>query len=316
MTQHTVETDDNGIRLDRWFKRHYPGFQHSLLEKFLRKGAIRVDGKKAKTSDRMVEGQIVLCPDLGIELAVKPKRATSEADSAEIKKWVLYKDDNVIIINKPFGLAVQGGTKITKSLDDMLDGLKFDAKDRPKLIHRIDRDTSGVLALARSARVAGLLAKGFSGKTIEKTYWALVCGSPMPPVGYIDLPLNKVARGNNQHEQVEVDEEEGKYAKTEYRVVDSLARKFAWMELKPITGRMHQLRVHMASIDCPIVGDHKYGGGMNAAISLGVEDILHLHARRIIIPALPGGKKIDVTAPLPPHMVNSFKVLGLDVPKK
>jgi 23S rRNA pseudouridine955/2504/2580 synthase len=168
--------------------------------------------------------------------------------------------------------------------------------------------------------------KLFSARKIDKTYWALVNGSPLPPVGTIDRPLLKKQnpKASGQHggpegrdyEVVQIDEEEGQYAKTEYRVIDSLARKFAFVELKPLTGRMHQLRVHMASIGCPIVGDHKYGGGTNDAVGIGVENILHLHARRIVIPALPGGRKLDVSAPLPEHMVNSFQALGLDVPKK
>jgi 23S rRNA pseudouridine955/2504/2580 synthase len=311
-----VHDDDNDIRLDRWFKRHYAGFPHALLEKHLRKGLIRIDGKKAKTSDRVQTGQIITAPDVTLDPKVKQKRPVSASDLSDVQKWVLYKDANVIVLNKPQGLAVQGGTKITKSLDDMLDGLIFDAKERPKLIHRIDRDTSGALVLARNAKVAALLGKGFAGKSIDKTYWALVNGSPLPTHGLIDLPLGKVARGAKDREQVEIDEEDGKFAKTEYRVLDTLARKFAHVELKPLTGRMHQLRVHMAAIDCPIVGDHKYGGGLNEAEALGVENVLHLHARRIVIPALPGGKEIDVTAPLPKHMVASFRALGLDVPKK
>lgn len=322
--EHPIAADDADIRLDRWFKRHYPGFPHSMLEKYLRKGLIRVDGKKAKTSDRVFMGQVIQCPDLTLADMPdmpKPKRKVTEEDLQEVRTWVLYKDDNVIVINKPFGLPVQGGTKITRCLDDLLDGLMFDAPVRPKLTHRIDRDTSGVLVLARTARSATQLMKAFSGKSIDKTYWALVNGSPQPPVGYIDLPLNKMAQEDSGYEQMAVDEEEGKYARTEYRILDSLARKFALMELKPLTGRTHQLRVHMAAIDCPIVGDHKYGGSMGSqgnsdAGSMGVENILHLHARRIVIPALGNGKKIDVSAPLPEHMVNSFRALGLDVPKK
>ncbi|MBY0406057.1 MAG: RluA family pseudouridine synthase [Rickettsiales bacterium] len=311
----TVSADDEGIRLDRWFKRHYESVPHALLEKSLRKGVVRVDGKKAKTSDRVAEGQTISAPATMLDPKTRPKRTLSDKDASELQKMVLYKDANVIVLNKPAGLAVQGGTKITKNLDDMLDALTFDAKDRPRLIHRIDRDTTGALVLARSAKVAALLAKGFAGKTIEKTYLALVNGSPMPQEGYIDLPLAKIGREGGG-EQMGVDEEEGKVSRTEYRVRDTLARKFAVVELKPLTGRMHQLRVHMAAIDCPIVGDHKYGGGNVDAESLGVENILHLHAWRIHIPSLPGGKAISVTAPLPPHMTESFKALGLDIPKK
>ncbi len=326
MATGTVNEDDNDIRLDRWFKRNYPGFQHALVEKNLRKGLIRLDGKKAKTSDRVVTGQVITFPDLEGGHAQRPLRRASEEECAEARKWVLYKDDNIIIINKPFGLAVQGGTKVVRSVDDLLDGLMFDTQQRPKLTHRIDRDTSGVLVLARNSRAATAITKLFanSGKDkvrIDKTYWALVNGSPQPPVGFVDLPLNKIAKDDHSREQMGVDEEEGKYARTEYRVIDSLARKFALMELKPLTGRTHQLRVHMSAIDCPIVGDHKYGGSMEEyghsnAATIGVEDILHLHARRVVIPSILGGKVVDVSAPLPKHMEASFRALGLDVPKK
>lgn len=314
-TEHKVTLDDADIRLDRWFKRHFPGMPHALLEKYLRKGLIRLDGKKAKTSDHIYVGQIIRCPEIKIEDRPKPLRNNvTEEDLAEVKKWVLYKNDDIIVINKPYELPVQGGSKITKSLDDMLDGLMFGAKERPRLIHRLDRDTTGVLVLARSAKIAAQVARGFAGKTIDKTYWALVNGSPLPTRGSIELPLLKSSR-ENAREQVYVDEEEGQYAKTEYRIIDSLARKFALVELKPLTGRTHQLRVHMASIGCPIVGDHKYGGSTNDAKSIGVENILHLHARRIVIP-MGKGHAIDVTAPLPEHMKKSFRALGLDVPKK
>ena len=315
--EHTVEQEDDDIRLDRWFKRHYPGFPHAMLEKHLRKGQVRLDGKKAQTSDRVRVGQVIRCPDMSVgELQKKKPRPTfSDEELAEIRKWVLHRDENIIVINKPAGLAVQGGSKVTKSVDGLLDGLIFDAKERPKLTHRLDRDTSGVLVLARNAKIAALLAKGFSGKTIDKTYWALVMGVPLHQVDTIDIPLSK-SEYSEGFEQVGIDEEEGKRAITEYRVMDSLARKYALMELKPLTGRMHQLRVHMQAIGCPIVGDHKYGGSMNQAEALGVENKLHLHARRIVIPAMNGSKKVEVTAPLPSHMQHSFKALGISIPKK
>lgn len=317
-SQHTVKDDDHDIRLDRWFKRHYPGLPHGMLEKYLRKGLIRLEGKKASASARVQEGQVIdiRCP---LEEVAKHKvprvlRQVSPEDVTFIQNLVLYKDANIIVINKPPDLPVQGGSKISRSVDDLLPGLLFDAKERPKLAHRLDRDTSGVLVLARNAKIAAKLAKAFAGKTIEKTYWALVNGAPLQMHGVIDAPLLKAMYG--EREQVGIDEEEGKYAKTEYRVRDALARRFAWMELRPLTGRMHQLRVHMASIGCPIVGDHKYGGSTSDGKALGVEDILHLHARRIVIPASVLGKQVDVSAPLPAHMKQSFLALGLDIPKK
>jgi len=312
---HTVAEADDDIRLDRWFKRHFPGYPHALLEKSLRKGLIRVDGKKAQTSLRIRTGQTIDCPPITIEPKAKARYAPSELEYEEVRRWVLYKDANVVVINKPFGLAVQGGSKIAKSLDDLLDGLKFDG-ERPKLVHRLDRDTSGVLVLARTAKVAAKLAAAFAGKDLQKTYWALVNGSPLPMKGIVDYKLLKSIHGEASFERVAVDDEDGKYAVTEYQVIEGLARKFALMELKPLTGRTHQLRVHMQAIGCPIVGDPKYGGSMmyddvTDMGGLGVEDKLHLHARRIVIPGNICGKAIDVKAPLPPHMQKTFELLGI-----
>lgn len=314
MTLHTVSTDDHDIRLDRWFKRHYPALSHGMLEKHLRKGDVRVDGKKAKSSDRVAEGQ-----KLEIRFKVetlesvekkKPeKRPVSPEDAKMLQKTVIYKDANVVIINKPFGLAVQGGTGISKSIDDLLGALTFDAKERPKLVHRLDRDTTGVLVLARSAKVAKILMQWFTGKDIEKTYLALIIGQPLPPGGTIDKPLAKCRVGEGDFELMKVDDS-GKRAITEYQVVEMLGGKFSVIQLSPLTGRTHQLRVHMAEIGCPIVGDGKYGGRLSEK-AMDVENKLHLHAARIQIPALPGGKKIDVRAPLPPHMKKSFDTLGI-----
>lgn len=310
----TIYEDEVDIRLDRWFKRHYPALQHSALEKYLRKGEIRLDGKKVRASERLASGQVLSYPDFGADASfLKEKPTVSQHDKEFIQKLVLYKDPNIIIINKPSGLPVQGGSKVKKSVDDMLGGLMFNAKERPKLVHRLDKDTSGILVIARNAKAAARLAQMFAGKDIEKTYMALVHGRPLQAVGTIDYRLLKAVHGENSYERVAVDEEEGKYAKTEYRVCESLARRFALMELKPLTGRTHQLRVHMQAIGCPIVGDEKYGGGEMQAADVGISEGLHLHARRVVIPAFGGGKKIDVTAPFPPHMKESFRNLGIEI---
>ncbi|NBX04003.1 MAG: RluA family pseudouridine synthase [Alphaproteobacteria bacterium] len=321
---HTVTDADDDIRLDRWFKRHFPAFQHSLLEKSLRKGDVRVDGKKAQSNTRVTQGQVIdiRCEITGMDVKKKNTVHRIMAEDEEMMHHiVLYRDDNIIVINKPAGLAVQGGTKINKSVDSLLDVLKFDAEGRPKLVHRLDRDTSGVLVLARTAKVAAKLSRAFAGKDIQKTYWALVNGCPLNAVGVIDYKLVKASLGEDSYEKVAVDDEDGKYAKTEYRVMENLARKFALMELKPLTGRTHQLRVHMQAIGCPIVGDPKYGGSMiydnvTDASTLGVADQLHLHARRIFIPASVLGKNIDISAPAPAHMQSSFDGLGIHPPKK
>jgi 23S rRNA pseudouridine955/2504/2580 synthase len=317
--QSTVTAADEDIRLDRWFKRHFPGIPHGLVEKQLRKGLIRLDGKKAKSSDHVHAGQVI---ELKFEFTggdKKPKktpmRTLSPEDAKMMQDAVLYKDAHLIVINKPFGLPVQGGSKISKSIDDLLDALRFDSLERPKLVHRLDRDTSGALVLARSAKVAAILSRAFAGKDIQKTYWALVNNAPLQFKGTIDYKLIKKVQGEESYERVALDDEDGKYAKTEYHVLEMLARKYALLELKPLTGRTHQLRVHCTAIGCPIVGDHKYGGSTEDAEGLGVENVLHLHARRIQIPAHGGIKAVDVKAPLPAHMKKSFAALGIDIPK-
>jgi 23S rRNA pseudouridine955/2504/2580 synthase len=308
VSEHIVQESDSDIRLDRWFKRHHPGLTHGPLEKALRKGEIRLNGKKAKASDRITTGQVI---EIRFKIpegeARKPEvpKFTPE-DAALLQEAVLYKDADVIVINKPPGLPVQGGSGITKSVDSMLDCLRFEARERPKLVHRLDRDTSGVLVLARSAKVATRLMHAFKSKEAEKFYWALVKGVPEILQGKIDLPLAKQEDGDM--EKVSVDEEDGKRAVTFYRVVERLSKTLAWVELMPVTGRTHQLRVHMATIGHPILGDGKYGAREAFIDGMELSRKLHLHARRIMIPGL-----IDVTAPLPKHMQNSWKTLGLEI---
>lgn len=311
MEREVAEADD-GIRLDRWFKRHHPGIPHAMLEKYLRKGAIRLDGKKAKSSDRLSAGQILRFPDDAAALA--PSRAKKPAPDARLaeqaKGWVLYKDDRLLILNKPPGLAVQGGSgQGSRHLDALLDALRFESSERPRLVHRLDKDTSGVLLLARDARTAAELAKRFLEKDIEKIYLALVKGQPHPKEGVIDLPLSKIMRGKDSREAVDVDEEDGKRAVSEYRVLESLGRKLSWVELKPVTGRTHQLRVHMAAIGHPIIGDGKYGGSEAFVEGLELSPKLHLHARRIVLPRW-RGRALDISAPMPDHMRKSAESLG------
>jgi 23S rRNA pseudouridine955/2504/2580 synthase len=328
MIEKIVGDADDGIRLDRWFKRHYPSIPHALLEKYLRKGLMRLEGKKAKSSNRVEAGQKVTLPaDIIARLDSSPQpnapRSAEVLSSdmvRETQRMVIYRDDHVLVINKPAGLAVQGGTGIKDSVDSRLEALKFDAAEKPRLVHRLDRDTSGVLVLARDAKTARKLSQLFAGKRlgerssgvrrepekIQKIYWALVVGVPKPESGEIDLPL---AKSEGNYERVEMDEE-GKQALTHYRVVEPLGDRLAWVELQPVTGRTHQLRVHMAQIGCPILGDGKYGGKKAFISGLKLPKQLHLHAHRIIIPPI-FGSRIDVTAPLPEHMQESWKTLGL-----
>ena len=306
----TVAADEADLRLDRWFKRHFPNLTHGRLEKLLRTGQIRVDGKRAAANLRVEAGAAVRVPPLPTDPAPPPTepRPVSSKDARALQAAVLYKDEDMLAIDKPAGLAVQGGSKLDRHLDAMLDVLQFDAAERPRLVHRLDRDTSGVLLLARNARSAATLAEAFRAKTCRKTYWAIVVGIPKIRQGKIDLPLAKLP--GRAGERV-VPDEEGKSAVTTYRVLDHAGKKAAWLELSPLTGRTHQLRAHCAALGTPILGDGKYGGA-SAHLNLGsTGKRLHLLARAIEIRA-PSGRTIVVTAPMPAHMTAAFEALGFD----
>ncbi|HEX6959665.1 MAG TPA: RluA family pseudouridine synthase [Ferrovibrio sp.] len=307
----TVADDEADLRLDRWFRRHYPALQHGRLEKLLRTGQIRVDGRRAKSNQRLMPGQVVrIPPGLPEENSAPARpRAVSEDDARFVRSLVIYRDADVIALNKPPGLAVQGGTRTTRHLDAMLDALRFESPERPRLVHRLDRDTSGVLLLARSARAAASLGEAFRHKSARKIYWALVVGVPRPAQGRIDLPLAKSA--GPAGERV-AEDDEGKQAVTLYATVDRAGNRAAWLALMPLTGRTHQLRVHCASgLGTPIVGDGKYGGAQAILPNESIAARLHLHARRLVLPH-PGRGTIDVTAPLPEHMRSSWKFFGFD----
>lgn len=305
-----VAEDEADLRLDRWFRRHFPALGHGRLEKLLRTGQIRVDGKRAKASTRLEPGQQIRIPPLGdTEQGDKPRlRPVSDADAAALRAAVLYRDDEVIAINKPPGLSVQGGKGIDRHLDGMLDALRFGSEERPRLVHRLDRDTSGVLLLARTARAASWLAAAFRQKETRKLYWAIVVGLPKLRQGKIDLPLSKLPRPAGERV---VADEEGRRAITYYSVVEHAGRRVAWLALMPVTGRTHQLRAHCAAMGTPILGDGKYGG---AAAFLPGDEIapqLHLHARQIEVPR-PDGGVLRVVAPLPPHMRQTWNFFGFD----
>lgn len=309
----TVGEDEAELRLDRWFKRHFPALSHGRLEKLLRTGQVRVDGKRAKAGQRLAAGQSVRVPPLGEDGARPAERRPpppSEAEARDLRAAVLYRDDDVIAINKPPGLAVQGGSRTEKHLDAMLDALRFGAAERPRLVHRLDKDTSGVLLLGRNARAAGALAKAFRERSARKLYWAITVGVPEPVAGRIDLALVKRAgRGGERVVAAEPGHAEAQRAVTLYKVVERVGSRAAWVAMMPLTGRTHQLRVHAAALGWPILGDGKYGGAV--AIIEGRPRALHLHARRLVMP-LPGGRRLDVTAPLPPHMAETFDFFGFD----
>ncbi|HEY0085336.1 MAG TPA: RluA family pseudouridine synthase [Allosphingosinicella sp.] len=313
--QFTVSAEDDGIRLDRWFKRNLADASFNLVSRWARTGQLRVDGKRATPGDRILAGQIIRVPPaepVAAAAPAKPKieRATlSDDEISFVNEIVIHRDKHALVVNKPPGLATQGGTKTVTHLDGLLDGLADDAGNRPKLVHRLDKDTSGALLLARSARAAAFFSKSFSGRTARKVYWAIVTGVPAIDDGYIDLPLNK--QPGTGGEKMHVDEGEGGLpARTRYRVIDQAGNRAAWVELQPLTGRTHQLRVHMAAIGHPIVGDGKYGG-QDAFLTGNISRKLHLHARRLRIDH-PDGDRIDVTAELPSHFAETIANLGLD----
>jgi 23S rRNA pseudouridine955/2504/2580 synthase len=308
----TVDEDDDGIRLDRWFKRHMPDVSFNVVSRWARTGQLRLAGKRAVPGDRIEAGQEIRVPPLEMVPTrsgpVRPKReALSEEEAQLVRDMVIYEDPGAFVLNKPPGLATQGGTKTHQHLDRLLDGLAGEA-GRPKLVHRLDKDTSGALLVAKSARAAGHFAKAFSGRTARKIYWALVVGVPEPSEGTIDAPLAK--QPGTGGEKMHISEEHGLPAKTRFRVIDRAGNRAAWVELQPLTGRTHQLRAHMAAIGHPIVGDAKYGGA-EAFLTGGISRKLHLHARRIRIDA-PQGGKIDVTAELPAHFAESLATLGFE----
>lgn len=288
-----VDPEDDGIRLDRWFKRHLPDASFNIVSRWARTGQLRVDGKRAAPGDRIEAGQEIRVPPAEPVADARPKKArpqVSEEMAEFARSLVIHKDKAALVINKPAGLATQGGTKTESHVDGLLDALCFELEGRPKLVHRLDKDTSGALLLARTPRAAGHFSKAFSSRTARKVYWALVMGVPEIYDGFIDLPLAK--QPGTGGEKMHVDEKEGQTARTRYRVVERAGNRCCWVELQPYTGRTHQLRVHMAAIGHPIVGDGKYGG-KDAFLTGTISRKMHLHARRIRIDH-PEGGHIDV----------------------
>ena len=313
--QFRVGADDDGIRLDRWFQRHLPDVGFNLVSRWSRTGQLRVDGARAAPGDRIAEGQTIRVPpaEQKPEAAEKPKRVRivdlTPDEIAYAQEMVVHRDGQAIVINKPPGLATQGGTKTDEHVDKLLDALLYDLESRPKLVHRLDKDTSGALLLARTSRAAAHFAKAFSSRTARKVYWALVMGVPSIEDGMIELPIAK--QPGTGGEKMHVDQEEGLPSRSRYRVIEQAGNRAAWVELQPYTGRTHQLRVHMAAIGHPIVGDGKYGG-KEAFLSGTISRKMHLHARRIRVDH-PDGGRVDVTADLPAHFANSLADLGFDL---
>ena len=312
---HVEVTDDEAdIRLDRWLRRHFPVLTQGMLQKLCRTGQVRVDGARAETSLRLQPGQSIRVPPL--PSSPPPPPPAPELDAAtrrELEGMVLYMDDSVIVVNKPAGLPVQGGPGIIRHLDGMLDGLRNGALDRPRLVHRIDMDTSGLLLLARSPGSAAKLASAFRSRHVHKTYWAIVVGRPEPNEGRIDRSLVRFGglRGGERTAIAAAGEEDAARAITDYVTLDHAGRRLAWLGLFPHTGRTHQLRVHCASLGTPILGDRKYGGETGKLD--GFADRLHLHARALSLPH-PSGGTLELEADIPPHMRETFASVGFEAP--
>jgi 23S rRNA pseudouridine955/2504/2580 synthase len=309
----TISDDDDGIRLDRWFKRHMPEVSFNIVSRWARTGQLRLDDKKAAPGDRIAAGQRIRFPDPDAlpERSERPQRVReplTDEEASYVRDMVIHSDRNAFVLNKPPGLATQGGTKTHQHLDRLLDGLADEDQARPKLVHRLDKDTSGALLVARTSRAAAHFAKAFSSRTARKVYWAIVAGVPSADSGLIELPLAK--QPGTGGEKMHVSEEAGLPSRSRWRVIDRAGNRAAWVELQPLTGRTHQLRVHMAALGHPIVGDAKYGGP-DAFLTGGISRKMHLHARRIRVDA-PDGDKIDVTANLPDHFAESLEMLGFD----
>ncbi len=311
----TVSRDEAGLRLDRWFRQHFPGLRHGQLEKLLRTGQIRVDGKRVKGNFRIARDQQIRVPPLDPAATEAPTRKpaqTAPVDKrllAELVAAIVLKDAAVLVLNKPAGLAVQGGSGTTQHVDGLLDGLRFGASERPRLVHRLDKDTSGALVLARTRAAARALTEAFRQRDAAKTYWALVAGAPNPERGMIDLALSKSGGAGN--ERARPDAVGGKPARTAYALLDHAGDRAAWLALRPETGRTHQLRVHCAAIGAPVLGDGKYGG--RAAFLPGWEQGrgLCLHAQAIDI-RHPAGGRLAVTCPPPAAFLAAMRDLGFD----
>lgn len=308
-----VAPEDDGIRLDRWFARHVPGFTFAAVAKAARTGAIRLDGARTEPAARLRAGQMVRVPPLPPALAAdaaarRQRPPVSAEDAAFVQGLVIHRDADALALNKPPGLATQGGTRTHRHLDAMLDALAFDAPARPRLVHRLDRDTSGVLLLARSARAAAHFARAFASREARKVYWAVVAGGPKADRGVIDAPLAR--QPGTGGEKMHVDLAQGQSARTRFRVIDRAGDRAAFVEFQPLTGRTHQIRVHAAALGCPIVGDGKYGGA-EAFLTGAISRKLHLHARRLVIPA-PDGGTLDLRANLPEHFAATLATLGFD----
>jgi 23S rRNA pseudouridine955/2504/2580 synthase len=310
-----VEPDEADMRVDRFLVARFPQLAFTHIQRIVRKGELRIDGKRAQPNERLVAGQKVRVPPLKLDQQrpVSRNGAKDQDDRNFLKSITLYEDKDVLIINKPMGLAVQGGSGTKRHVDGMLDALTDEEGQKPRLVHRLDKDTAGCLVIAKTRFAASTMAKSFRARTTRKIYWALVAGVPRVRQGRVSTYLAKEGdEGDSRMRVAQHGDEGASHALTYYAVVETAAQKLAWLSLKPVTGRTHQLRAHAAHIGHPIVGDPKYFDIENWELPGGIQNKLHLLARRIVIAHPRTGKPIDVTAPLPPHMQQSFNLLGFE----
>jgi 23S rRNA pseudouridine955/2504/2580 synthase len=315
-----VTARDAGLRLDRWFHAHFPTITHGYLQKLLRTGQVRVNSKRVQANARLETGQQIRVPKVvrtppAPKPSLTPPPGLSKRDRDFIESLILYEDDDVLVLNKPFGIAVQGGTGTKRHIDGILAGMVDRFGDRPRLVHRLDRDTSGVLLVAKHRDAAAKLGRVFQTRSAAKTYWALVKGVPRPPQGKVEAALVKASGpdGDRVRKARPGEQEEAMHATTHYSVIERVGQKAAWVSLKPVTGRQHQLRAHMELIGHPIIGDNKYQTEGGPELPEEITAKLHLHARRLVIPHPRGGHEtLDITAPLPEHMLATWDMLGLD----
>ena len=313
-----VDNDEAGMRLDRWFKVHYPGLGFGPLQILLRSGQVRIDGGRVKSDTRVQPGQVIRIPPMEVDAKAKAgpiagRDLKHSSDHELLSRMLLHEDEKVIVLNKPAGIAVQGGSGVNRHIDQMLEAWTSPKGEKPRLVHRLDRDTSGVLVIARTRGAAQKLTAAFRERDTKKTYWSLVMGVPKKREDKISTWLVKEQTPDGDRMRIAKHGEDGAdHAVSFYRIIEQAAQNYSWLEMEPYTGRTHQLRVHAAYIGHPIIGDPKYfEADLNWAFPGGVQNRLHLHARRIDIPH-PNGGRLRVTAPLPPHMVQTWNLFGFD----
>ncbi|WP_108662610.1 RluA family pseudouridine synthase [Acuticoccus kandeliae] len=302
-----VADDDAGMRLDRWLRQQFPDVPFGALSKVVRTGQVRVDGSRAKLETRLEAGQSVRLPPMSVAETVAPPRA--EGDAAALDAMVIHRDDALVVLNKPYGLAVQGGSGLSRHIDGMLEAWRDRKGRKPRLVHRLDRDTTGVLVVALTRASAAHLAEMFKGRDAHKEYLALVRGHPVPPEGRIATWLARDPEDGEKMRVFKQKTKETQRAISDYETLDQ-SGQLSLLKMSPITGRTHQLRVHAAHMGTPMIGDSKYFNIENWALPGGIQNRLHLHARRIQLPH-PLGGRLDVTAPVSQHFRQSLNVLGL-----